>query len=124
MWRKLRKLLVFIISVAIVCCAFNAAAFASIRMPNHTVGGMVTILSYTGKAEISGDTSNSGSMNFDLTCEFDFVGETSSMTWLIAIDAFPTKQVKINGSECKFKYEKGYTAISLSKPLKTGRHKL
>lgn len=124
MWRKVRLILIIVTIITIVCCSFNAVIFASIKAPNRTSGGMVTILSYTGKADISGDTSSSGSMNFDLTCEFDFVGETSSMTWYIQIDALPTKQVKINGSECKFKFEKGYTNINFTKPLKTGRHKL
>lgn len=124
MRRKVRLFLVSAIIVAISCCSFNSSAFAINKIPNHVAGGMVTILSYTGKVEISGNSSSSGSMSFDLTCEFDFVGETSSMSWYIAIDALPTKQVKLNGSECQFKFDKGYTNMTFNKPLKTGKHKL
>jgi hypothetical protein len=124
MQRKVRSILIFITIIIIACCSFGAPALAFKKAPNLSAGGMVTILSYTGKAEISGSSTTSGSMNFDLTCEFDFVGEASSMNLSIAIDAFPTTQVKLNGSECKFKFDKGNTNVFFTKPLKTGRHKL
>ncbi len=94
------------------------------QAPSVPRAPLLKIKTYKCIVEISDSSATSGSLNFDVTCEFESSREMKTMEWGIAGTEFPATKAQIDGKDIEVKTEKEIFTITSALPIKPGEHKL